>query len=296
MVLLIMAAGSGSRYGKLKQFDELGPSGEFLMEFSIYDAIQSGFNHLVLITRKENKDFLFNYLRERIDSSIKIDVVVQETTNLPNGMTAHPKREKPWGTAHAVWCAKDFISDDFAIINADDYYGSNAFKNAANFFNSSTDQKNYGLVSYKLKNTLSNFGSVSRGVCKVSNGKLSSINEHLKIERTDGVIKDFDSGNILDKDDYVSMNFWLCRSNFFNYLDSYIEKTMNELENIEKDEIYLPFAAQQLLEDNIISIEVVDSNSGWFGVTYAEDKKESVKKLREYSQSTYPTPLWKGLI
>ena len=293
MVLLIMAAGSGSRYGKLKQFDELGPSGEFLMEFSIYDAIQSGFNHIVLITRKENKDVLYNYLRERIDGYIKIDVVVQETTNLPNGMIADPKRVKPWGTAHAVWCAKDIISDDFAIINADDYYGLNAFKNAANFFNSSNDQKNYGLVSYKLKDTLSDFGSVSRGVCKISNGKLSSINEHLKIERTGGIIKDFDSGNILDKDDYVSMNFWLCRSNFFDYLESYIEKTMNELENIEKDEIYLPFAAQQLLEDNIISIEVVNSNSGWFGVTYAEDKKESVKKLREYSESIYPIPLWK---
>ena len=288
-----MAAGSGSRYGKLKQFDELGPSGEFLMEFSIYDAIKSGFNHIVLITRKENKEFLHNYLREKIDSSIKIDVVVQETTNLPIGMTAHPKREKPWGTAHAVWCAKDFISDNFAIINADDYYGSNAFKNAANFFNSSTDQKNYGLVSYKLKDTLSDFGSVSRGVCKVSNGKLISINEHLKIERTGKIIKDFDSGNTLDKDDFVSMNFWLCRSNFFNYLDSYIEKTMNELENIEKDEIYLPFAAQKLLEDNLISIDVVDSNSGWFGVTYAEDKKESVKKLRDYSESIYPIPLWK---
>ncbi|MFL2610607.1 MAG: NDP-sugar synthase [Flavobacteriaceae bacterium] len=293
MVLLIMAAGSGSRYGKLKQFDELGPSGEFLMEFSIYDAIQNGFNHLVLITRKENKDFLFNYLRQKIDSSIKIDVVIQETTNLPNGMTADPKREKPWGTAHAVWCAKDFISDDFAIINADDYYGSNAFKNAAKFFNSSNDQNNYGLVSYKLKDTLSDFGSVSRGVCKVSNDKLISINEHLKIERKDGIIKDFDSGNILDEDDYVSMNFWLCRSNFFNYLDSYVEKTMNELENIEKDEIYLPFAAQKLLEDNLISIDVVDSNSGWFGVTYAQDKKESVNNLKDYSDSIYPTPLWK---
>lgn len=293
MVLLIMAAGSGSRYGKLKQFDELGPSGEFLMEFSIYDAIQNGFNHLVLITRKENKDFLFNYLRQKIDSSIKIDVVIQETTNLPNGMTADPKREKPWGTAHAVWCAKDFISDDFAIINADDYYGSNAFKNAAKFFNSSNDQNNYGLVSYKLKDTLSDFGSVSRGVCKLSNDKLISINEHLKIERKDGIIKDFDSGNILDEDDYVSMNFWLCRSNFFNYLDSYVEKTMNELENIEKDEIYLPFAAQKLLEDNLISIDVVDSNSGWFGVTYAEDKKESVNKLKDYSESIYPIPLWK---
>ena len=295
MVLLIMAAGSGSRYGKLKQFDELGPSGEFLMEFSIYDAIQSGFNHIVLITRKENKEFLYNYLRQRIDSSVKIDVVIQETTNLPLGMTADPKRLKPWGTAHAVWCAKDFISDDFAIINADDYYGSKAFKNAANFFNSSRDQNNYGLVSYKLKNTLSAFGSVSRGVCKVLNGKLISINEHLKIEKSGETVKDFDSGNVLNEDDYVSMNFWLCRSNFFAYLDSYIEETMNELKNIEKDEIYLPFAAQKLLKNNKISIDVVDSMSGWFGVTYAQDKKESVEKLKVYSnEGSYPTPLWKN--
>ena len=295
MVLLIMAAGSGSRYGKLKQFDELGPSGEFLMEFSIYDAIQSGFNHIVLITRKENKEFLNNYLRQRIDSSVKIDIVIQETTNLPLGMTADPKREKPWGTAHAVWCAKDFISDDFAIINADDYYGTKAFKNAANFFNSSRDQNNYGLVSYKLKNTLSAFGSVSRGVCKVLNGKLTSINEHLKIEKSGETVKDFDSGNVLNEDDYVSMNFWLCRSNFFAYLDSYIEETMNELENTEKDEIYLPFAAQKLLKKNKISIDVVDSMSGWFGVTYAQDKKESVEKLKMYSnEGNYPTPLWKN--
>jgi NDP-sugar pyrophosphorylase family protein len=295
MVLLIMAAGSGSRYGKLKQFDELGPSGEFLMEFSIYDAIQSGFNHIVLITRKENKEFLNNYLRQRIDSSVKIDIVIQETTNLPLGMTADPKREKPWGTAHAVWCAKDFISDDFAIINADDYYGAKAFKNAANFFNSSRDQNNYGLVSYKLKNTLSAFGSVSRGVCKVLNGKLTSINEHLKIERSGETIKDFDSGNVLNEDDYVSMNFWLCRSNFFTYLGAYIEETMNELKNIEKDEIYLPFAAQKLLKNNKISIDVVDSKSGWFGVTYAQDKKESVEKLKMYSnEGNYPTPLWKN--
>ena len=151
------------------------------------------------------------------------------------------------------------------------------------------------MVSYKLKNTLSDFGSVSRGVCKVKNGKLSSINEHLKIEKSEGIIKDFESGNILDKDDYVSMNFWLCRSNFFAYLDSYIEETMNELKNKEKDEIYLPFAAQKLLKKNKISIDVVDSMSGWFGVTYAQDKKESVEKLKMYSsEGSYPIPLWKN--
>ena len=288
-----MAAGSGSRYGKLKQFDELGPNGEFLMEFSIYDAIKSGFNHIVLITKRENKDFLYNYLREKIDNSIKLDVVVQEVDNLPEGIIANSERQKPWGTAHAVWCARDYINTDFAIINADDYYGSKAFEKAARFFNHSDDQNNYALVSYRLKNTLSEFGSVSRGVCKVSNGKLDSINEHLKIEKNENVIIDHDSGNILSEKDYVSMNFWLCKSNFFVHLDEYIKEEMENLDDIEKSEIYLPFAAQKLLSKNIINIDVVDSESKWFGVTYREDKDNSIKKLESYTrEGIYPNPLW----
>ena len=293
MVLLIMAAGSGSRYGKLKQFDELGPKGEFLMEFSIYDAIKSGFNHILLITKKDNKDFLYEYLRDKIDNSIKIDIVVQEINNLPYNITADANRQKPWGTAHAVWCAKNYITTDFAIINADDYYGPNAFKNASKFFKSSNDQSNYGLVSYKLKNTLSKFGSVSRGVCKVSEGKLLSIIEHLKIEKNDNIIKDHESGNILNENDFVSMNFWLCRSNFFKYLEDYISDEIKNLDDITKSEIYLPFAAQQLLTKNIISIDAIDSDSEWFGVTYQEDKDNSVERLNSYSkQGIYPTPLW----
>ena len=288
-----MAAGSGSRYGKLKQFDELGPNGEFLMEFSIYDAINSGFNHIVLITKSENKDFLYNYLREKINDSVKLDVVVQEIDNLPEGIIANSIRQKPWGTAHAVWCARDYIDTDFAIINADDYYGSKAFEKAARFFNHSDDQNNYGLVSYRLKNTLSEFGSVSRGVCKVSNGKLDSINEHLKIEKNENVIIDHDSGNILSEKDYVSMNFWLCKSDFFEHLDNYIKEEIKNLNDIEKSEIYLPFAAQKLLSENIINIDVVDSESKWFGVTYKEDKDNSVKKLASYTkEGIYPTPLW----
>tara|TARA_B100000424_G_scaffold260736_1_gene244907 strand:+ start:926 stop:1798 length:873 start_codon:yes stop_codon:yes gene_type:complete len=288
-----MAAGSGSRYGKLKQFDELGPNGEFLMEFSIYDAIKNGFNHIVLITKKENKDFLYEYLRDKIDNSIKIDVVVQEINNLPNNIIADSNRQKPWGTAHAVWCAKNYIDNDFAIINADDYYGPNAFKNASRFFKNSSDQSNYGLVSYRLKNTLSKFGSVSRGVCKVSNGKLLSIIEHLKIEKNNNIIKDQESGNILSENDFVSMNFWLCRSNFFKYLEDYISDEIINLEDITKSEIYLPFAAQQLLTKNIISIDAIDSDSEWFGVTYKEDKENSVDRLNSYSKKgIYPTPLW----
>ena len=288
-----MAAGSGSRYGKLKQFDELGPNREFLMEFSIYDAIKSGFKHIILITKRENKDFLYNYLREKINNSIKIDVVVQEIDNLPEGIIVSSVRQKPWGTAHAVWCARDYIDTDFAIINADDYYGSKAFEKAARFFNRSDDQNNYGLVSYKLKNTLSEFGSVSRGVCKVSNGKLDSINEHLKIEKNKNTIVDHGSGNILSEKDYVSMNFWLCRSNFFNHLEEYIAEEIGNLDDIEKSEIYLPFAAQKLLSENIINIDVVDSDSKWFGVTYKEDKDNSVKKLASYTkEGIYPSPLW----
>ena len=293
MVLLIMAAGSGSRYGKLKQFDELGPNGEFLMEFSIYDAIKNGFNHIVLITKKENKDFLYEYLRDKIDNSIKIDIVIQEINNLPNNIIADSNRQKPWGTAHAVWCAKNYIDTDFAIINADDYYGPNAFKNASRFFKNSSDQSNYGLVSYRLKNTLSKFGSVSRGVCKVSNGKLLSIIEHLKIKKNNNIIKDHESGNILSENDFVSMNFWLCRSNFFKYLEDYISDEIINLEDITKSEIYLPFAAQQLLTKNIISIDAIDSDSEWFGVTYKEDKENSVDMLNSYSKKgIYPTPLW----
>ena len=293
MVLLIMAAGSGSRYGKLKQFDELGPNGEFLMEFSIYDAIKNGFNHIVLITKKENKDFLYKYLRDKIDNSIKIDIVVQEINNLPNNIIADSNRQKPWGTAHAVWCAKNYIDADFAIINADDYYGPNAFKNASRFFKNSSDQSNYGLVSYKLKNTLSKFGSVSRGICKVSDGKLLSIIEHLKIEKNNNIIKDLESGNTLSENDFVSMNFWLCRSNFFKYLEDYISDEIKNLEDIAKSEIYLPFAAQQLLIKNIISIDAIDSDSEWFGVTYQEDKDNSVERLNSFSKKgVYPIPLW----
>ena len=217
----------------------------------------------------------------------------REINNLPNNIIADSNRQKPWGTAHAVWCAKNYIDTDFAIINADYYYGPNAFKSASRFFKNSSDQSNYGLVSYRLKNTLSKFGSVSRGVCKISDGKLVSIIEHLKIEKNDNIIKDHESGNILSENDFVSMNFWLCRSNFFKYLEDYISDEIKNLDDIAKSEIYLPFAAQQLLTKNIISIDAIDSDSEWFGVTYQEDKYNSVERLNSFSeQGIYPTPLW----
>ena len=163
MTLLLMAAGSGSRYGKLKQFDTLGPKDEFLMEFGIYDAINLGFNHIVVITKAENQKFLKDYLSERLNDTIKLDVLVQDIKDLPTGVSVDTDRVKPWGTAHAVWTAREVITSDFVIVNADDYYGQKAFEAAANFLNNN-NSKNYALVGYNLKDTLSDHGSVSRGV------------------------------------------------------------------------------------------------------------------------------------
>jgi len=288
-----MAAGSGSRYGKLKQFDELGPRKEFLMEYSIYDAIKAGFNHIVLITRKENKEYLEEYLNKRLPKHIKINVVVQEVTNLPDGCNINYKRIKPWGTAHAIWCAKNYVNQDFAIINADDFYGSNAFKNAFQYMNRNGNNKNYGLVCYKLSETLSEFGSVSRGVCTVENNKLVHINEFLKIQQENNIIIDSNTGKILEKDDQVSMNFWICNNQFFIFLENYIVKQLKELKNIERDEIYLPFSIKENSKLNKIEIDIIDSLSKWFGITYIEDKIGSLKKLRELTENKhYPSPLW----
>jgi len=293
MVLIIMAAGSGSRYGKLKQFDELGPCKEFLMEFSIYDAVTAGFNHIVLITRKENKEYLEEYLNKRLPKHIKIDIVVQEVNNLPEGYKINSKREKPWGTAHAIWCAKNYVSGDFAIINADDFYGNNSFKNAFQHMSRKENNKNFGLVCYKLSETLSEFGSVSRGVCKVENDKLVSIHEYLKIKQKNNIIFDLNTEKTLHEDDLVSMNFWICKNDFFIFLENYIIRCIGELKNIEKDEIYLPFAIKEYSEFNNMEIDVLRSMSKWFGITYIEDKKESIKKLRELTENKhYPSPLW----
>ena len=210
---------SGSRYGKLKQFDELGPKDEFLLEFSIYDAINNGFKHIVLVTKKENKDFLNIYLKQRIPEDIKLDVVIQEINDLPKDSIVNSERVKPWGTAHAVWSARKVIKSSFVIINADDYYGSEAFEQAANYVKNNSNKDSYGLVTYKLGKTLSDFGSVSRGICQVTDNNLISIKEHIEIHESENKIIDKDSGNTLNYNDDVSMNFWICNTDIFDYIE-----------------------------------------------------------------------------
>ena len=288
-----MAAGSGSRYGKLKQFDELGPKSEFLLEFSIYDAIKNGFDHIVLVTKKENQSFLSNYLTQRIPSDIKIDVVVQDINDLPKNTAINTERIKPWGTAHAVWSARKVIKSSFVIINADDYYGNEAFLQAANYLKIKKSENAYGLVTYKLGKTLSKFGAVSRGICKVESGKLTSIEEHIKIRENDNIIIDEDSQTILDFDNDVSMNFWICNTNIFDYIENYFRKFLENKDNLKKNEIYLPFVAQEMMSENIITIDAINSDSDWFGVTYFEDKDNAVNLLKSFTlKGQYPSPLW----
>jgi len=292
MTLLLMAAGSGSRYGKLKQFDGLGPNEEFLLEYSIFDALSNGFDHIVVITKEANQEFLREYLSDKLPKNIKLDVIVQDINNLPEGVELKTERIKPWGTAHAVWCAKDVIDDEFVIINADDYYGKKAFEGAANFIKNNTSNT-YGIVGYSLKDTLSKHGSVSRGVCNVDDEQLISIQEHTKIVDTDDEIVDEETGNVLEPDTIVSMNFWICNPSIFDYIEKYFTNFLNVPENLEKSEIYLPFVAQEMMVNGLININVIDSKSDWFGVTYYEDKTEAVNTLKSLTeQNEYPSPLW----
>lgn len=293
MTLLLMAAGSGSRYGKLKQFDNLGSNGEFLMEFSIYDAIKNGFEHIVVITKSENKDFLNKYLRARIPNSIKLEVLVQKIDDIPQGSNYSGVRKKPWGTAHAVWTARHVINSSFVIINADDYYGQDAFKGAAEFILTQKNDDTFALVGYKLEDTLSEFGTVSRGVCTLKDNFLKTIIERTKIIKKNGIIIDEDSKKILDPKSTVSMNFWICSPKIFEYTEPYFTSFLTDPNNHQKNEIYLPFVAQEMMKNKLIRVKVINSNSEWFGVTYYKDKDIAVKTLDKLvNEGKYPSILW----
>ena len=294
MTLLLMAAGSGSRYGKLKQFDDLGPAGEFLMEFSIFDALKNNFNHIVVITKAANQSFLESHLSKFLPEDVKLDVLIQDINDIPEGVQLETKREKPWGTAHAVWTARNVIKGSFVIINADDYYGQNAFEVAANFIKNNTSDNSFALVAYNLKNTLSKFGSVSRGVCEVENNHLKSIIERTQISEKESQIIDEDSGVTLDPNAAVSMNFWICNPSIFTYIETYFSTFLENSDNLEKSEIYLPFVTQEMMENGHITVKVIEAQSDWFGVTYYDDKDIAVQTLSELTQKgAYPTPLWK---
>lgn len=291
MTLLLMAAGSGSRYGKLKQFDELGPKEEFLMEFAIYDALKNDFNQIVVITKAENVEFLTEYLSEKLPKNIKLHVLAQELTDLPDGVKFQGERKKPWGTAHAVWTARNVINGPFVVINADDFYGQSAYKKAADFMRSNDTA--YSLLGYTLKDTLSEHGSVSRGVCKVSGDDLLSVQERLKLVHKGAIVLDEDTGLEFTGEEQASMNFWICRPSIFAKIESEFKIFLSDPNRVANSELYLPFMIQEMLQAKEIEVKCIPSGGDWFGVTYASDKEKAMESLQnKTNQGQYVSPLW----
>lgn len=300
-VLVIMAAGMGSRYGGLKQIDPVDEAGNKIIDFSIYDAVRAGFEKVIFIIKKENEQDFRTCVSDRIGDKVEIQYVYQELTNIPEGCEIPEGRVKPWGTAHAVLSAKDEINGPFAVINADDFYGREAFKLIYDYLVSheDTDLYRYTMVGYLLKNTLTENGSVSRGVCTLDeNHKLSDIVERTKIIKTEtGAAYTEDGENYTDisGDSIVSMNLWGFNQSFLAEIKKefkrfFVEDVPN---NPIKAECYLPFVVDKLLKNHQAEVEVLASKDRWFGVTYQEDKpfvKESIRKLKDLGE--YPENLW----
>ncbi len=287
-----MAAGSGSRYGGLKQFDELGPKGEFLFEFNLYDALKNGFNHVVIITKVDLVKVIRDYLKKRLPKSVKLDVVAQEISNIPANISWPIEREKPWGTSHAVWVAKNVIFNPFIVINADDYYGGNAFRLASDFLSEHTKEA-FGMVPYYLKDTLSSHGSVSRGVCEVAKNKLVKIHEFKELEQRKELVIDCESENTFTGNEPVSMNFWICNPQIFDEIETQLVSFLQSKSLTKKQELLLPETMQILIKNNKSEIILAKPATSWFGVTYAEDKEKTMHLLQELTSiNKYPSPLW----
>lgn len=296
--LLILAAGIGSRYGGLKQLDPIGPSGETIVDYSIYDALQSGFGKVVFIIKEEiEKDFR-EVFYEKLKSHVAVDYVMQEIWKVPEGVKVPDGRRKPWGTGHAILMADGTIDGPFAVINSDDFYGRGAYQTLAEYYQgwSSSRENDYCMVGYRVANTLSEFGAVSRGVCQTdANGFLLDVVERTQIARGEKGICFSEKGQEfpLADDTTVSMNFWGFTPSFFGFLrtgfDDFIRKNVNEL----KSEYYIPTEVNHLIRERRATVRVLPCVEKWFGMTYHEDREQVVKNIRSLIKiGVYPENLW----
>lgn len=296
--LFVLAAGMGSRYGGLKQLDGLGPNGETIMDYSIYDAIRGGFSKLVFVIREHfEKDF-----REKIvskyENHIPVEVVFQELDKLPTGFTVPEGREKPWGTNHAVLMGKDVIHEPFAVINADDFYGRDSFAVLGEYLTSMEGTKNdYCMIGYRVGNTLSESGSVARGVCETNaEGYLTGVVERTAIEKIDGEIQFIDDNGqkvILEPNTPVSMNMWGFTPDYFNYSEDYFVEFLKANIGNLKSEYFIPLMVNELITKGIAKVKVLDTTSKWFGVTYAADRQGVVDKIQALVDAgEYPKKLF----
>lgn len=281
--LLVLAAGMGSRYGGLKQADQVGPSGETIIDYSIYDAIQAGFGKIVMVVRQNILDDMKALFNPRWGSQITIEYAIQEV-NIPiDGIDNLPERKKPWGTGHAVMVAKKFINEPFAVINADDFYGADAFKTISQYLQNGISDNENAMVGYILKNTLSDHGFVSRGICETdAENYLNTIIERTNIERIDGdvVFKDAEGNkSLLNESSYVSMNFWGFMPSFFDEAEAQFKEFVQANFENEKAEFYIPSIVSTMMEQKGLKIKVLESTAQWMGVTYKEDKPVVEEKI-----------------
>ncbi|MDD6209421.1 MAG: nucleotidyltransferase [Bacteroidales bacterium] len=296
--LYVLAAGMGSRYGGLKQLDGLGPNGETIMDYSIFDAERGGFGKVVFVIRSTfEKDFREKVL-SKYEHKIPVELVFQELDKLPEGFTVNPERVKPWGTNHAVLMAKDVIKEPFAVINADDFYGRESYAILADYLSKLEGKKNdYCMIGYRVGNTLSESGSVARGICETNaEGYLTGVVERTQIERIDGKVQYKDENDkwvAIGDNTPVSMNMWGFTPDYFKYSEDYFATFLRENEGNIKAEFFIPLMVNYLIVNDKVKVKVLDTPSKWFGVTYAADRQGVVDKIKALiEKGEYPEKLW----
>lgn len=295
--LLVLAAGMGSRYGGLKQIDGLGPQGEALIEFSVYDAIRAGFGKVVFVIRENIEDIFKEKVGNKLSKFIPVEYSFQEVNTPIKGLEYYPEREKPWGTAHAVLVAENSIKEPFAVINADDYYGYQSFKDMAGFLTQNCSPENYGMIGYSLPLTLSENGTVSRGVCTMNNDQfLTTVVERTSVGWRDDKIYFEENGELqlLGEETLVSMNFWGFHPNVFELIRIKFIEFVTKNEDKPKSEFFIPLIINEGIQEKLFQVKVIPNMEKWYGVTYKEDKElveEAFKNLTQ--QGIYPSPLWK---
>ena len=290
ITLLIMAAGMGSRYGGLKQLDSVGPNGETIIDYSVYDAIRAGFNKVVFIIRREFEKEFKSQITNKYEGSIQVEFAFQELNNLPDGFECPPDRQKPWGTGQAILSAVDLIKEPFVVINGDDFYGLESYQIVSDYYKNEGDM--FTMVAYELGNTLSEFGGVTRGLCTLENDLLSTVIETSNLERSESGVSS-DRNIELDGSEPVSMNVWGFTPDLFPYLRSMFNDFL-KLEGKElKSEFFIPSVVNNLVQSNIKAVKVLKTGSSWFGVTYKEDKPHVVNKIKSLvDNDEYPLKLF----
>lgn len=292
--LFVLAAGMGSRYGGLKQLDSLGPNGETIMDYSIYDAIRAGFGKVVFVIRKDFEQDFRDKVLSKYEGHIPVEVVFQATDKLPEGYTCPADRTKPWGTNHAVLMGKEVIAEPFAVINADDFYGRDAFEVIARELSRPRDRKgDYCMVGFRVGNTMTENGSVARGVCETKEGLLSSVVERTAISYDDNhdIVFTDENGAVqkLDPKTPVSMNLWGFTPDYFDYSEREFRNFLDKDLNTPKAEFFIPLCIDTLIKSGEATVKVLDTDSKWFGVTYAADRPGVVAKFAElHADGTYP--------